>query len=645
MAYNEPVSFQYKGNKEVALRYVREARRRIYEFLKYLTPSGATSGRRTFKYPGGVLIEVVVAQRIVRVTIFAPLSKTTDEGVIDDFVVHARDETLPDGIDATHPQQILRKTEDDWLTYFYDANVDMYPDFDRPKGTYKNNRGSPMFPDGIRHSGNVDWRSLAGERISWYGPDNRYFFDAFRQPNAQYGRYVFHLGQILLDVDAFCVAIDENWQHRLVMGAAVRQIGNDRWLYVMFSDMQDVSTPVVTVPAQSVYFSQCFPQGQVNFALRRILLRENPSTEGAMKWSVVPGTQENLWTAFANGACHPWIFSPDGTQMSTVILAGPSSFVFDDDSNRTMPDDSPPHPINTRIEATIGEDSAPPTFSIISTFIPAGNGSAVLTTDYTDTGELVVVRLSRESYALSPNAIVLRIGASMYPMFFLATPRDGFVRRAVNRRIMWMDARTGTVAFAAYFDDAAGVDGAPGAYALEIAVEIYQNGVLLHRQVTATDSGTGYTEIDSNALEASARFQIAPLVWIYSLFGTFGLARRRASLRGMIYSMTAEPVHPSEGFGQFGARTNTAGPSTPVVGENNFNTAPMDIHNHRVSSSAAARTGVVVASLSWPGIPDGRSVHFITGGNLPTVTGVGGSRQRYHPIWMLGQPLGTDIPQ
>ena len=642
MAYNEPVSFQYVGDKEVALRYVREARRRIFEFLKTLTASPVKSGRRVYNYPGGVTITVIVAGRVVKAVIDARSKESKLPKLPEDFVVYARTQEKPNGIDSQYPQQILRPLEDDWRTYFYDAAIEGYDDFTRKKGTYKNSRGETIFPDGVVHSGNIDWRGPDAERISWYGPDSRYFYDAYRQPNAQYGRFVFHLGQILLDVDAYCTAIDEDWPNRLVVGAGVREVNGVRWLHVVLARMTDVSTPVVTIPAFSVYLSECAPMSQVDFTVYRFRLTEDTASTKAMKWSVVVGSHESLWTAFADGAASPWVFSTDFRQLTTSFLGRQSVFAFTTANNTVMDTGAPPTVYNTRVEVAFGDDDDPTsvTYAMHSDTIAPGAGSAFLAVDYNADGERVEAHLLRKPYEQSTNALVMRIGQTEYPIFFRAVPRPGFVRRTVQRRLMWADLRSDTVAFSTHFDDAAGVDGVGGNYALEIAVEIYQGGRLLHRQTTATDAGSGYTELDSNVLDAAAGFSIAPYSWMYSMFATVAGTTTRATLSGHLYTMTAEPVHPSEGFGQFGARANTSGPSTPIVGENNFNTAPQDIHGHRVSNSAAALPGVVVASLSWTALPDGRSVHFITGSSLPTVTGVSGTDARYHPIWLLGQPIG-----
>src|SRR5690606_35861489 len=139
---------------------------------------------------------VIVAEKhgdIPRITITpAPPQPSIPPPIVrDDFVVWARTGALPDGIDEDRPQQILRPA---WTTFFDNADVEGYEDFTGDKGTY-----GGMFPQGLLLAGNIDWLSpITGERISWYGPSSRYWYDDWRLPRAQYGKHVFHLGQVLL---------------------------------------------------------------------------------------------------------------------------------------------------------------------------------------------------------------------------------------------------------------------------------------------------------------------------------------------------------------------------------------------------------------------------------------------------------------
>lgn len=645
MAYHQPVRYLYDGDKIVAGRYVREARRLIENMLAQL-PSDTPAGRRIFRYPDGTSVEIIIADMQVTAIIRTRKPKPKIPRAFDDFVVTPRSSTWPDGTDPAHPQMIIRaplEGDKKWHTYFFDRTNPVYDIFGGAKGTYKNNpNGEPLFPEGIVHAGNVDWRGPNGERISWYGPDSRYFFDTYRQPRDQYGRFVFNLGQVLFDVDKYCTDNNEDWYARLIVGACLREHDDGTWLYMMMADMPDVSTPTQTVGPNEVYFSENFPLYDVNYRLRRVRLREDLATSEAMKWSPVDGTAEQLWTAFAYRGCNPWVFNTAGTKMTTFALVDSPVFLFTDDLSNTL--GNVPPAAQDRIDVDLTNPTSP-TFETSAPSIAPGVSAADTAVDYADDGTVIPILLSREAVENSPHALVLRMGQFAYPMWFEATPRAGFNYTSVRRRLTWMDAREQFLVCEELVTNIGASN-----YSFEFATVVMYRGAMVARRINATDAGAGLADDDATgALEACKDVAVAPLAFMWMLRANVFLTTYRASIGGLTASQVLQPYLPAATFGQFGARAGSTGPSTAVASYANsgFANNPADVHGHRVSFSGAARAGIGIYS-GWfddgTTDPKNQSASFVSGNSLAGLTGVGGTNARYHPIWLLGQPIGGDRP-
>lgn len=645
MAYNQPVRFFYDGDKVVAARYVREARRLIANMLALLPPT-TPAGRRIFRYPEGVSIEIIIADQqvttIIRTT--PPVRKL--QRLFDDFVVTPRSSVWPDGTDADHPQMILRAPQADgesWRTFFYDQTNPLYAGFAGPKGTYKNNpTGQPLFPDGIVHAGNVDWRGQNGERISWYGPDSRYLFDIYRQPSDQYGRFVFNLGQVLFDVDKYCIDNTVDWYARLVVGACLREHDDETWLYMMMAEMPDLSIPTRTVGPQEVYFSESYPMYDVDYRLRRVRLQRAPLTTKAMKWSAVDGSAEEVWSYSVARGCNPWVFSTDGTKMTTFALPISPVFLFNDNLSTELGNVPPAQ--QDRIDVDVSNPSAPNASTTHPSMAP-GASSAVTAVDYTDGGDLIEVSLRRAPLSLSPHGLSLMMGSVAYPLWYSEPPAAGFTSRAVRRRIVWLDARAQfMVCEELLYNIGSGV------YRFEYATVVMHRGEVVSRRVSTVDAGSGSAEDDAiGVLEGCKDVSVAPLAMLWMLRANIFSTTVRASIDGLMVAQMLQPFVPSATFGQFGARSNSVGPSTAVssFARSGFSNSLTDIHGHRQSFGAAATEGKLLYS-GW--FDDGQvsvknqSVAYATGGSLAALTGVGESNSRYHPIWLLGQPIGGDRP-
>lgn len=272
--------------------------------------------KRTQRIDAGTEIEaeIIGSQPRITIRVSGTDSKTTDQR-IGDFVVWARDDVQPNGINDQHPQQILKP---EWRTYFFDEEVlPAYDAFPRRKGTYRFSSGVEVFPDGIKHAGNIDWLGSIGERISWYGPSSRYWFDRWRQPSAQYGRFVFMLGQILLDIDAYCAASSHDFAERLVLGAAL----DGTSLLVMQADMPDLPAPSVPVGRPGdVYVTPPCPVDEVALRLVRYPLLLDLTEPPTQRVFVATGEHVTLWVGTGIGWVNPWFFNADGTRAESFAM-------------------------------------------------------------------------------------------------------------------------------------------------------------------------------------------------------------------------------------------------------------------------------------------------------------------------------------
>lgn len=656
MAFNRPVRFLYQGDRVAALRYVREARRLLFIYENWLTKSGAKSGRHKVKLKDGVVIELVIAMSQAQATITVPPAKKLEVRAFDDFVTLARSDIYPDGRDPDHPEQILRAPQENqpWRTFFYDQTTEGYEDFGGPKGTYRRNPdGSELFPDGIPSAGNIDWLGPNGERISWYGPDTRYWFDTYRQPKAQYGKFVFSLGQVLLDVDQYCIDSNDNWTGRLVLGAGLRDMENgDKWLYLVTADLPDVDTPPVSVPPNSVYFSTNFPTYDVQAQIRAIKLIEDLTSEEAMKWRPDPDNQVFLWQASIPAAANPWVFNQDCTKLVTFVHSLYTQVTFSDQYSTQLFPGVPPVADSYRIDVAINEP-----FDAQETITTVGvdpGGSAPCAADFDANNEEITISVAREAFGDSPAAVVMYFGNLRLPMWFKNNAlAPGYTDGCVRRTILWADAREGAVVFST--QENAWTENPPRNSLTRLYVEITRNGNFLRRilsaQSTVTNSSQVLRDRDIGALQATADTRISPFVFMWMLSAQYTFFGYRAQLLGLSASNALRPHDTVDCFGQY--RANAAGSATmslPIPTVSMFFNNRADKHGHKVAASGAVHGEHLLYSgadprsvLQFEGAHD-ESITFVTGSDFPTLTGVSGPYQRYHPVWIMGLPIGGERP-
>src|SRR5690606_26275597 len=192
---------------------------------------------------------------------------------------------------------------------------------------------------------------------NYYGPMRRYWYDGWRKPDAQYGRWVFCNGEVLLDIDEVNSAREEAeetpFAETLVLGCAFR---NGR-LYVMQARINAFGTEATTIPDRAGFptgqaggITPPYPAGDTD--LRLVRYRLGPDRR-------LIGRGESLWTHTGRGLVNPWVFAPDASVCETFAMPDEirhmrwSSQIADDDPivTEVLPSESSDH-----IRLDIGPD-------------------------------------------------------------------------------------------------------------------------------------------------------------------------------------------------------------------------------------------------------------------------------------------------
>lgn len=319
MSYLDPLSINYVGDKVVAMRHVRDARRFVYLLLRELGDAGLSVGRRRHVLKNGVEIFVQVAglQAFAEIDVRGFKSQAVE--VADQFVLIARTVELPNGIDPDHPEQMVTPPPDGWITLFYDELVPGFDEFAGDKGTYAFEGDIEVFPDGVRHYGNIDWTAgfEDNRRISWYGPQTRCFYEPYKQPTKVYGKFVFALGQVMLDVDKYIEDSAElsppqpPFDARWVLGACLRDDGTT--LVVMHAVFTDQPSPTDSVGSETTVVSKPYPTGSIQLELASYDLVPDPESDSPVALIAAPGSRQVLLSFMMNEAVNPWFFNQSGT--------------------------------------------------------------------------------------------------------------------------------------------------------------------------------------------------------------------------------------------------------------------------------------------------------------------------------------------
>jgi hypothetical protein len=315
MAYLEPLRVSIVGDKIAGARYIRDARRIAFGLLRQLREGGVLSGRRLYKNDAtGVTIEVVVAGAIVAATIYTAGGGRFTQ-FPQGFVVWPRDGNHVDGIDEEFPQLLLEPPDEEaddpaWATLFKSAAIDGFQEFSYQKGVY-----GAHYIGGLRRAGNIDWVGPDGERLSWYGPQVRAWYDGWVQPDKQFGKFVFMMGQPLLDVEKYIEesADSPSFDDRYVLGAALYKTGPaSASLYVVHMELQpfppEVPSPSAVGKFTSLVGGYGLPAGLYRYSLIMVA-----DANGLPRYKVVPNSRQ-LLQSIPDVAREPWFFNKDATK-------------------------------------------------------------------------------------------------------------------------------------------------------------------------------------------------------------------------------------------------------------------------------------------------------------------------------------------
>lgn len=635
--YTDWAHIHLVGDIEVASRYIPEARKYLGEVMGGAEAAqlGVSKLRRELADGTVIVVEKIGQQPRITITP-APFAEESTPPTPNNFVVWARDAGLPDGIDADHPQQILRPS---WTTYFFNGSVHGYEAFSGDKGIYQN-----QFPVGIRHAGNVDWIGQDKQRVSWYGPSSRYFFEPFVRAKVQYGQKVFMLGQVVIDLAVHQDTTPSacTW----VLGAAIK----GTHLYVVVANLPDEVTSTGTVNENVTVCDWPYASGEVQTEIHRYAIAPPPDFE--IGRVALGNSRQILWAGSIAHGCAPWFFDPAVTTAHSFGL--PSTFLaVSDTTTINPPATSPIHRLTNRETAW--------EYSSSSVSAPAG-GMGAAAGDYDTDGGAIELRVERDvldvipAYSAQPGnllheQITLAIGDLRVPLraFDWKAPGYFWMRRA----LLFSDIREGVMAF--FRDEETAIPEETGTVTTSRYFEIWAAGSLAHEELVAHDS-TGFTAINSTGLRrefiGNANYDwnspfrsvaVAPAFYFYNLT-TFNPSFR-SGFYGFLSSYSMLPRQEASYFGSYHFPVSTSPtPGSPrtLVSEKSDVTAQharLDFDGKDIVIGCAASDGVVLYS-GHGGIQYGlESLAYVTGSDLGDLTGVAGENARFHPIWQLGKLL------
>lgn len=641
------------GERARAMAYLPFARKVLGHVVQDAGYLQLQTHQLTKRLNDGTVIVAELRGGIPRVTIH-PSPRDAKQSPLpgrDRFVVWARDVGRPDGIDVTHPQQILEATKEreragglsftgsrpQWQTQFYDAGIEGYDGFTLNKDVYRSIKGRQAFPTGLRHAGNVDWCSRTGYRIAWYGPSTRMFTDPYIQPQKQFGKFVFMLGEALLDVEAYITdSVDQPaFAERYVMGAALRTINGARWLYTVQADLPVMTTPSAQVPAFTIYFSEPYPLGSIPLVVSRYRLAVVDSDTEVSRLLVLSNSREVLWSGGLERACQPWHFNLDGTVASS--FAPPAAIAATVQDAELL---SAPGTTDTRYTFDLADDSA--LLSTISVGLPAGGGgTATLGRDFDADGPVDLL-LTRDAAGV----LSIAMRSASWPLH-VRTSLAGNVTRVQRRWLLHADLTERALLFVLEdytYDEVAILGGS-------VNVEFWRDGSRVAQLPAGAQQylATGLPNYSDVLLEpvndlygALLPAAIAPSFALYGLVALPGIAAFGVWAGG--HGLYAYLAHPADHiYGSYAVTTNSPEAPLPISGlrDGGFTGDRVDVDAHYSTLGCATFDGVSV--FSCPPFQPGSnaSLHWADDGTLPDLTGVTGAQSRFHPIWRLGR---FDLP-
>lgn len=643
------------GDRAAASPYIGDARKLLGEVFEQAEVNGLGVHAISRQLDDGTVIVAEKHGDIPRVTIVPVGTEGAEKRTEGDdaFVTWARTEDTPDGIDDDHPQLIHRVEDSEWVTLFYDQDIEGFADFQRRKGTYQTQDQIPVFPAGVTHAGNVDWVGEAGVRVSWHGPSSRYFLDAYVQPRSQYGTKVFILGQVLLDADQYMADSDEEFAERWVLGAALSPALDT--LYVVHADLPVGVTLTGNAPARTVMTFSPFPvppeedtgSGTCPIATAICSYSLGPTgSASAPGRAVVPGSRKVLAYQIIERAINPWFFNWRASEAVSVAFPE-STAVIAQGRNRLW---TPSTANNVCVFADGGIELRPVSAE--------PGGEAVLAVDFSEEGirQLVVRRRPsplppqppREDDLPTDGFVFAIAGVEWtgYSTDFTAWPSLRF-QDTNHRALLWADLREGTVVFAHMR-----VEGeVPSSITITYEVEVWHGpsrvasepiefsavpAVGLPRTIAASTYDT------MRVMNLASDLAVSPFYYLYGQqVHTYGLGIVQVGFGGRIGTYWTTPYPQEHMYGQWCATGATPRPWNVIASVSSFASDLPGYEGKPSVLGAASFAGATLLSCFDFGARNGQAINLMHGPEdgvtLPIVTGVEGTKQRYHPIWLLGK--------
>lgn len=643
------------GDRDRARELIPVARK----LLGYARQQAGGLSLQTYKVsktlPGGEHITAELHGGIPRITIEVAPAKAPPKPPLAaaGFVVWARTDGLPDGIDPEFPQQVLAENGNDWTARVKSRDIAE----GRRDGTY-----GAKFPDGLTRAGNVDWEGADGERISWYGPSSRMFMDAYINPAAMFGKFVFMMGKPLLDVDAYIADSTEDtpFDDRWIVGAAIKKIGGERWLYCIQSGADDGETDMTTIPGGGGRFTYPLAPQSIIGGLHRYRLDWEVDPAGIPRYTVRLNSREKL-VPINLGHADPWFFNRSCSQV-VCHSALPASHggtpwwvakVIDPDNPPDGTDDTEeylPAAAQTRTRLAIADDGTVTlldqlAFSVNST----GPASPVASDYFEDELRSIAIRMDSEL------AVSIVFDGVELPLW-RCTEASGVVSE-VKRNVLYASPRDNLMVFLAEQREVDVLPITPETIDATVAVEIWRGGVLAEAIVLfqhpdeIPDFGLQRTLIpNSRTMNDLAGVNISPAYFIYGLVSaqvnTGGVGPGSFSTNdtflGAVNTFALLP-YPSEcWFGTYDRRVTDPAdrPPTPFadLAENGASGNKADFDGHFSVTGCAASPESTLLSCAVPVKDQDGVAHHISRTTFALATGISGPGERYHPIWLLGKP-------
>lgn len=641
-----------EGDRDAASAYVGDARKLMGAVMEDAAVNDLGVHVMQKVLPDGTVIIAEKHGDIPRMTI-VPVPRPDAEPpkrLEGDFVVWARDEELPDGIHEDYPQQILQMKDGAWKTFFYSGAAEGYDDFDGAKGTYLD-----MFPTGVRHAGNIDWRGKSGVRLSWRGPSSRYFYDPCVQPRSQYGTKVFSLGQVLFDSHEYMQTNDDMFPEAWVLGAAMTP--DKKHLYVVHAFLPLGFTLAGNAPPNTSEVSSVVPPGtmagptSVPVVICRYGLYRIEDAPTPMNLAVEADSREVVVGRALVGAYTPWFFDPEATRAYSVGVPERVAALYS--TNVAPTPDQLPSPSGPVYEFTDGD--------IIERQVSAEpGGSGVVAVDFDEDGTPVEFVVNRRASGASIDGIVFSCAGEEWVArsYQQLAPPAWLVMGYEYRVFVWADLRARAFVFLHAFGQHAHPN-AGGGSTMVYGVEGWVAGELAYSEPVVPNADpsehnsmpwtlvvAGPGQLDMQLLEPAAYVPYAPVYAMYATNITMSIGITSSvyiSYAGLLGTYRALAYRPEDVFGHFAMH---GGPRTPASTRANPGSAGavLDADGEISVIGAGASDGVLL--YSGPDIYGSANhdhIHFIAmdgrAETLPDLTGVQGAQRRYHPIWLLGGPM------